>query len=1093
MPSPLEAALEYARLGYAVFPLQPGEKRPHGRLVPHGLKEASQDPATLQRWWRAAPEAGVGLLPPPEVLVLDLDRPALWEELRAAYPVLEEAPRQRTPTKGGLHVFLRLPPALVGALSATARRLEGLDLRGMGKAYVVAAPTRLEAGPYRWEVPLRRPEELPLAPEGLLLELLPPPPKPPEPLRLEGQSASPKRLRALLESYARAVATAPEGTRHNTLIAYARAAGGLLPHGLDRQEAEEALVAAGMAAGLPEREAREATRWGLEVGERAPLELEDRPRPMGRLRVRVGGEASQEEEPLHPLDGLAGGGEVLTGAPRYLVKGGAIYAARVEGKREARVVTYWPLANFAAVITREVRATDGVETETLFEIEGYLANGRPLPLARVRGAEFSGLAWVTREWGSEAVITPGQGAKDHLRAAIQYLSLGRTRRATIYRHLGWTRIGGAWVYLHARGGIGPEGAVEGVEVEPGRALEGFVLPAPPEGAEEARAIEELWALLRVAPARVTAPLLLYALTAPLGHTPFTLYLAGPTGARKTSLALVLQSLWGPHASPPLGWEATPNALEAAAFAAKDSLLLVDDYAPQSSEGKQKELQAKAARILRSQGNATGRLRMRADGSLTGDKPPRGAILATGEDLPPGHSVRARTLFLEVVRGDVDLKALSEAQRKAAEGRYALAMSAWVRWLAGRLEEARDWVARRVEELRPHYAAEHGRHTDAAARLHATWEVYRRYAAEKGVDLAGLEAEVLQALQEAAQEQAAYLRDADPAERFVGLLQAALHMGRAHLVPVAWKPGEPPDRYMDDPRAWGWKWRDPLSASEFAAGAWEPQGAAIGWLPEDPEARGVYLDPKAAYAVLARLASETGEPLPTERTLWKRLGERGFIRTQVEEDGARYLVVVKVGGKARRVVHLLGAYISKTGNTGNRAENSVQDGENSVTGFPEVTGPTGNREAHSQGQGDRVTGPTGNRPKTGNPENAVQDAKNGAVTGVTGFAEGIPQELRTTPPEGGNGTPRLGSLAPLKGKEEEVAMRARAWELLALLKERDPERAQEFAVRLNRATAEELSGLLFDLGGALAKLTGEPVALPDGIWAYPDGSFVFVIL
>jgi len=87
--------------------------------------------------------------------------------------------------------------------------------------------------------------------------------------------ASPKRLRALLEAYADRVARAPEGTRHNTLIAYARAAGGLLPHGLDPLEAEEALVGAAMQAGLPEREAREAARWGLNVGRSAPIDLGD--------------------------------------------------------------------------------------------------------------------------------------------------------------------------------------------------------------------------------------------------------------------------------------------------------------------------------------------------------------------------------------------------------------------------------------------------------------------------------------------------------------------------------------------------------------------------------------------------------------------------------------------------------------------------------------------------------------------------------------------------------------------------------------------------------------------------------------------------
>jgi hypothetical protein len=273
----------YAGLGYAVFPLTPGEKRPHGRLVPHGLKEASREEATITTWWRSCPRCGVGILAPEEVLVLDFDDPTAWERLKGEYPTLGDAPRQRTP-KGGYHVFLRLPQGV--RLSATVRKLAGVDLRGMGKAYVVASPTRLADGRgYTWEVPLVKPEDLPQIPEDLLLRLLPPPPAPRE---VVVGSSSPRRLRALLESYAAAVAGAPEGTRHNTLIRYAVAAGGLIPHGLSPEEAEEVLVAAAMQAGLPEREARDAVRWGLKVGEGRPLALEDsRPSEPRNYRARV--------------------------------------------------------------------------------------------------------------------------------------------------------------------------------------------------------------------------------------------------------------------------------------------------------------------------------------------------------------------------------------------------------------------------------------------------------------------------------------------------------------------------------------------------------------------------------------------------------------------------------------------------------------------------------------------------------------------------------------------------------------------------------------------------------------------------------------
>jgi len=267
--SPYHFARAYSYMGYAVLPLAPGEKRPHSGLVPHGLKEASLEVATLEAWWRSCPRCGVGLLAPESVLVLDFDDPKAWEVLRWGFSVIEAAPRQRTP-KGGYHLFLRLPQGV--RLSATVRKLAGVDLRGMGRAYVVAAPTQLADGrTYTWEVPLVKPEDLPQIPEDLLLRLLPPPPAPREVVEVVG--SSPRRLRALLEAYAEAVASAPEGTRHNTLVRYAVATGGLIPHGLSPEEAEEVLVAAALEAGLPEREAREVARWGLEAGVKSPLDL----------------------------------------------------------------------------------------------------------------------------------------------------------------------------------------------------------------------------------------------------------------------------------------------------------------------------------------------------------------------------------------------------------------------------------------------------------------------------------------------------------------------------------------------------------------------------------------------------------------------------------------------------------------------------------------------------------------------------------------------------------------------------------------------------------------------------------------------------
>ncbi len=313
--------------------------------------------------------------------------------------------------------------------------------------------------------------------------------------------------------------------------------------------------------------------------------------------------------------------------------------------------------------------------------------------------------------------------------------------------------------------------------------------------------------------------------------------------------------------------------------------------------------------------------MRADGTLAGDRPPRGSLIVTGEDLPPGHSVRARCLFLEVkpadrergIPGDVNLTVLSEAQEQARNGRYAGLMAAWIRWLAPRLTETRERLRERIETLRPQWASVHGRTTDAVARLQAVWELFAEFAIEAGA-ITQAEAQVYQdrlvaALKAVAEAQASIQKNADPAERFTELLHSLLSSGRAHLLDKNDESTPPAD-----PGRWGW--RAVQSDSVGTATHWQPQGRAIGWVDE----RNVYLDPQAAYAELDRLARETGEPLVSQRTLWKRLMERGVVRGTQVKDGARYSVTRTVSGRKKRVCEISTATlcVSGSGSSGSRA-------------------------------------------------------------------------------------------------------------------------------------------------------------------------------
>jgi hypothetical protein len=87
-----------------------------------------------------------------------------------------------------------------------------------------------------------------------------------------------ERLDKLLQAHHDAVAAAPDGQRHETLKNHARALGGYVGSStLTLEEAQEVLAPAAEVCGLPEGEAADVIRWGLEKGQSEPLVLESFP------------------------------------------------------------------------------------------------------------------------------------------------------------------------------------------------------------------------------------------------------------------------------------------------------------------------------------------------------------------------------------------------------------------------------------------------------------------------------------------------------------------------------------------------------------------------------------------------------------------------------------------------------------------------------------------------------------------------------------------------------------------------------------------------------------------------------------------------
>jgi hypothetical protein len=143
---------------------------------------------------------------------------------------------------------------------------------------------------------------------------------------------------------------------------------------------------------------------------------------------------------------------------------------RVE-RRSNGALKSTPVSNFTARIVRDLILDDGRDQRRHFSLEAEL-NGRRVAYI-VPAAEFQSMGWVLHKLGPQAIIYPGQ--QQHARAAIQWLS-GEIPQEHSFTHLGWRKIGGEWVYLHAGGALGVDGNVSGVQVQLSAVLQAYHVP-----------------------------------------------------------------------------------------------------------------------------------------------------------------------------------------------------------------------------------------------------------------------------------------------------------------------------------------------------------------------------------------------------------------------------------------------------------------------------------------------------------------------------------------------------------------------------------------------------------------------------------------
>ena len=530
------------------------------------------------------------------------------------------------------------------------------------------------------------------------------------------------------------------------------------------------------------------------------------------------------------------------------------------------------VANCVLWVTSETTYDDGVNSHKRFNIAGRKDN-KILPEQPVPADQFGSMNWLVKLYGLAVNIEPGQGNRDYMRHAIQLTAQGIESR-TVYSHLGWRKIGRDWVYLHA----GMSGGIEVDVSEEG--LQRYILqPANPK--IMSMAVE----LLEVGPHCITFPMMAMAYLAPLceplriaGIEPaFVLWLAGQTGAMKSTTTALFLSFFGrfDSRSLPGNFRDTANSLEKRAFACKDSVFVIDDYHPCSTDSEARQMQASAQKLLRAFGDRQGRSRLNSDSTVKQAFIPRGMAIVTGEDLPDvGQSGSARYFALELKRGEVDKEKLTVLQARTDE--LSAAMAAYTHWLAPQIDSLAAEFRKNFEELRAAACQnnEHGRIPETVAWLQLGFSAFLRFAVESGAmtqDTANeYSGECWNILNKLAAVQSRNVQEDRPVNKFLEALRDMLTSKTVWVRHISELDSIPCD------------------------------GAFIGW--EDSDS--YFLIPGETFKQISRFFQAQGSRFPvSERRLWAHLASEGLIETSTDEKRTYNTISKKIGSDRKRVLAL----------------------------------------------------------------------------------------------------------------------------------------------------------------------------------------------
>lgn len=359
------------------------------------------------------------------------------------------------------------------------------------------------------------------------------------------------------------------------------------------------------------------------------------------------------------------------------------------------------VANFNPSILEEVEVYrgQGSTTKREWNLQFTLKGGRAVSfiMAAEDTTSMRLEQAISKHCGVDYIVAPAMYG--HLKTAIAELARagGGTAANRVYGTTGWVEHADRWLYLlpSTPGAVAADNSLEPtVRIERDRLGDDLASlfdgishygegVRPPLNAEEYQtAWEAFEALLASGPIHKTLPVVMQVMAGPLASAGLDealplVHVLGKTGTLKTSFCLAALGVWGRFGSvPPASWSSTPAYLQLMIHHCKDLTLLVDDF-------KQRWEKRGLYDLLQNYADKTARGRSGPRQQAQTLQQPRGLILSNGEDLWEDEAATvARTVVIDLMRGDIDPAKLEVAQGEVKAGHLQLFGGAYLSWLAG---------------------------------------------------------------------------------------------------------------------------------------------------------------------------------------------------------------------------------------------------------------------------------------------------------------------------------------------------------------------------------------------------------------------------